>query len=204
MVSSTSPTKGDDGKAQPHRREQILDVAIELFHQKGYHGTGMDEIGDAAGITGPGIYRHFKSKAQILDVGIRAAVTRSLENARRIVETTDSPQQALEDLIGNFVDGLLLSRAVSSVVMRERHALAPATRRWVDRAERLHVEEWVHVLSQLRTDLSDGEARLMVHAALWMCLSVTYYESGIDPAREGEVLKRMVRTSLLGTGPLPS
>jgi AcrR family transcriptional regulator len=204
MVSSTSPTKGDDGKAQPHRREQILDVAIELFHQKGYHGTGMDEIGDAAGITGPGIYRHFKSKAQILDVGIRAAVTRSLENARRIVETTDSPQQALEDLIGNFVDGLLLSRAVSSVVMRERHALAPATRRWVDRAERLHVEEWVHVLSQLRTDLSDGEARLMVHAALWMCLSVTYYESGIDPAREAEVLKRMVRTSLLGTGPLPS
>lgn len=204
MVSSTSPTRGDDGKAPPHRREQILDVAIELFHQKGYHGTGMDEIGDAAGITGPGIYRHFKSKAQILDVGIRAAVTRSLENARRIVETTDSPEQALEDLIGNFVDGLLLSRAVSSVVMRERHALAPATRRWVDRAERLHVEEWVHVLSQLRTDLSDGEARMMVHAALWMCLSVTYYESGIDPAREGDVLKRMVRTSLLGTAPLPS
>jgi AcrR family transcriptional regulator len=204
MVSSTSPTRGDDGKAPPRRREQILDVAIELFHQKGYHGTGMDEIGDAAGITGPGIYRHFKSKAQILDVGIRAAVSRSLENARRIVETTDSPEQALEDLIGNFVDGLLLSRAVSSVVMRERHALAPATRRWVDRAERLHVEEWVHVLSQLRTDLSDGEARMMVHAALWMCLSVTYYESGIDPAREGDVLKRMVRTSLLGTGPLPS
>lgn len=204
MVSSTSPTRGDDGKAPPHRREQILDVAIELFHQKGYHGTGMDEIGDAAGITGPGIYRHFKSKAQILDVGIRAAVTRSLENARRIVETTDSPEQALEDLIGNFVDGLLLSRAVSSVVMRERHALAPATRRWVDRAERLHVEEWVHVLSQLRTDLSDGEARMMVHAALWMCLSVTYYESGIDPTREGDVLKRMVRTSLLGTAPLPS
>lgn len=203
MTRSSTSAKDSAGKRQPHRREQILDAAMELFHQKGYHGTGMDEIGDAAGITGPGVYRHFESKEQILAVGIRASVTDALERSRAIVETTDSPELALDGLISNFVDGLLGSRALSAVLMRERHALAPSTRRWVDRAERLHVEEWVHVLSQLRTDLSDGEARMMVHAALWMCLSVTYYESGIDPKREGEVLKRMVRAALLCPAPRP-
>lgn len=196
-------THSTDSKPNPrsHRRDQILDAAFDLFHEKGYHGTGMDDIGDAAGITGPGVYRHFKSKEQILAVGIRAAVTESLERSRAIVETTESPAKALESLISNFVDGLLSSREISAVVMRERHALAPTTRRWVERAERLHVEEWVHVLSQLRTDLTDGEARMMVHAALWMCLSVAYYESGIDAKTEGKVLIRMVRAALLCDAP---
>jgi len=204
MAGNSTSTKGDGGKRQPHRREQIMDAAMDLFHQKGYHGTGMDEIGDAAGITGPGVYRHFKSKEQILAVGVRAAVTESLERSRAIVESTESPERALEGLIGNFVDGLLRNRAVAAVVMRERRALAPTTRRWVDRAERLHVEEWVHVISQLRPDLSDGQIRMMVHAALWMCLSVAYYESGLNAEAEGEVLKHMTRAALLCFAPRPT
>jgi len=201
MGRSPASAKDNVNKRQPHRREQILDAAMELFHQKGYHGTGMDEIGDAAGITGPGVYRHFESKEQILAVGIRAKVTDALERSRAIVETTESPELALDGLISNFVDGLLGSRALSAVLMRETPCSRPGdppVGRPGGTPPRRGV---VHVLSQLRADLSDGEARMMVHAALWMCLSVTYYESGIDPKREGEVLKRMVRAALLCPAP---
>jgi AcrR family transcriptional regulator len=187
----------DGKKRRPHRRDQILAAAMDLFHAKGYHATGMDEIGAAAGITGPGIYRHFKSKEQILATGVRRSVTEALDNARSIVESTSTPREALEGLIANFVEGLLANRSLSAVIMRERHALSPTTRRSVERAERLHVEEWVHILSQLRPDLTDGESRMMVHAGLWTCLSVAYYESGIDPEREGQVLTQMVRAALL-------
>lgn len=193
----------DGKKRRPHRRDQILDAAMELFHAKGYHATGMDEIGAAAGITGPGVYRHFKSKEQILATGARAAVAEALERSRAIVESTDSPRQAFDGLIANFVEGLIANRALSGVVMRERHALSTATRRLVERAERLHVEEWVNVLSHMRPDLSDAEARMMVHAALWTCLSVAYFESGIDPVREAGVLEAMVRAALLSGADRP-
>jgi len=183
-------------KRRPHRRDQILRAAMDLFHEKGYHATGMDEIGAAAGITGPGIYRHFKSKEQILATGIREAVSEALERNRAIVGAGDSPRRALEGLIANFVDGLLINRWLSAVLMRERHAMSPATRRWVERAEDQHVADWVGALRQVRPELSEGEASLMAHAGLWMCLCVVYYSSGLDPERESEMLTRMVSTAL--------
>ncbi len=44
------------------RRAQILDVALEVFGQGGYHGASMNDIADAAGVTKPVLYQHFDSK----------------------------------------------------------------------------------------------------------------------------------------------
>ncbi len=43
-------------------RQQILDVALALFAQKGYAATTVREIVDAAGITAPSLYYYFGSK----------------------------------------------------------------------------------------------------------------------------------------------
>ena len=185
-------------KRRPDRRARILAAAMDLFHRNGYHATGMDEIGAAAGITGPGIYRHFQSKEQILATGIREALTAGLERNRAILGGHESPRAALDGLIASFVEGLIADRWLSALIMRERHDLAPDTRRWVDQAERAHIEAWVQALGRLRPDLSEREARLMVHAGLWMCLCVAYYDSGLDPRREAEMLEAMVRAALLG------
>ena len=48
------------------RQRKILDVAAQLFHEKGFHGVGIDEIGRQAGVSGPAVYRHFKGKDEIL------------------------------------------------------------------------------------------------------------------------------------------
>ena len=52
--------------AGPTRREQILDAAAELFARYGFHGVGIDDIGKAVGISGPALYRHFRSKDAML------------------------------------------------------------------------------------------------------------------------------------------
>jgi AcrR family transcriptional regulator len=44
------------------RRRQLLDVAVERFAAKGFHATSMEEIADAAGVTKPVLYQHFRSK----------------------------------------------------------------------------------------------------------------------------------------------
>ena len=47
------------------RRPQLLDVALELFAVRGYHATSMNEIAEAAGVTKPVLYQHFRSKREL-------------------------------------------------------------------------------------------------------------------------------------------
>jgi len=49
-----------------NRKAQLTDLAAELFRRHGYHQVGVQEIAAAAGLTGPAVYRHFRSKQEIL------------------------------------------------------------------------------------------------------------------------------------------
>jgi AcrR family transcriptional regulator len=58
----------------PDRRRQLLGAALEIFAAKGFHRASMDEIADAAGVTKPVVYQHFRSKralfhALVVDIG---------------------------------------------------------------------------------------------------------------------------------------
>ncbi len=58
------------------RRAQLLDVALTVFAEAGYHDTTMDQIASRAGVTKPVLYQHFPSKHQLYlevlrDVGRR-------------------------------------------------------------------------------------------------------------------------------------
>ncbi|MEO6122186.1 MAG: TetR/AcrR family transcriptional regulator [Ilumatobacteraceae bacterium] len=47
------------------RREQLLDVALQVFARQGYHGASMNDIAEAAGVTKPVVYQHFDSKREL-------------------------------------------------------------------------------------------------------------------------------------------
>jgi AcrR family transcriptional regulator len=47
------------------RREQLLDVALQVFARQGYHGTSMNDVAEAAGVTKPVVYQHFDSKRDL-------------------------------------------------------------------------------------------------------------------------------------------
>lgn len=70
------------------RREQILDVAIEVFGRSGYFGASMNDIAEAAGVTKPVLYQHFDSKSDLYrallsEVGARllGAISKATANA---------------------------------------------------------------------------------------------------------------------------
>lgn len=47
------------------RRTAILEAAMEAFASRGYHGTSIDDIASAAGISKALIYEHFRSKRDL-------------------------------------------------------------------------------------------------------------------------------------------
>ena len=70
------------------RRDQLLDVALEVFATAGFHGASMNDVAEAAGVTKPVLYQHFDSKndlfAALLDeVGrrMRTAIDKATADA---------------------------------------------------------------------------------------------------------------------------
>lgn len=51
--------------ARPARRAQLLDTARDVFVERGYHATGMDEIATRAGVSKPVLYQHFPGKMEL-------------------------------------------------------------------------------------------------------------------------------------------
>lgn len=48
-------------------KERILEEALQLFAQNGYTGTSMNDIAARLGVTKAALYKHYKSKQEILD-----------------------------------------------------------------------------------------------------------------------------------------
>ncbi|MBO4636813.1 MAG: TetR/AcrR family transcriptional regulator [Clostridiales bacterium] len=53
--------------SEPKTKEKLVQAALDLFSQKGYAATGVDEIAESIGIKGPNIYKYFKGKEAFLD-----------------------------------------------------------------------------------------------------------------------------------------
>jgi len=81
---ATRPELSRRGRAtRAHDRpEQVRAAALELFAAQGYRGTTVDEIGARAGIRGPSVYKHFRSKQELL-VDIVVGTTDALLAAQR-------------------------------------------------------------------------------------------------------------------------
>ena len=52
---------------EKNTKERILDEALKLFAQRGYMGTSMNDIADRLEVTKAALYKHYKSKQEILD-----------------------------------------------------------------------------------------------------------------------------------------
>jgi AcrR family transcriptional regulator len=166
------------------RRDEILDAAALLFAERGYHGVTIDDIGAAVGMTGPGIYRHFAGKEDVLaQMLLRISVRLRDEGARR-VEAAPDAASALEALLRWHVDFSLRQPALITVHGRELGNVPEPARRQVRRLQRLYVEEWVGVVSELLPGASQARLRVAVHAAIGL-LNSTPYSLG-NSARPGE------------------
>jgi hypothetical protein len=83
--------------------------------------------------------------------------------------------------------------------MYERRTLSAETRATMDRLERLHLEEWLHALLQLRPQLSDAEARVMIRAVHGLAVAAIVYRSGIERAALVELVVAMTMKALTVT-----
>lgn len=181
----------------PARKERILAAAADLLAGSGFHAVGMSDIGAAAGVTGSAIYRHFDSKSAVLVALFDRAIDRLLADAQHIVHDTRDLGKALANLIAGQVDFVISDREVAIVYHNEIYNLPEDDRRRLRRKQRLYLEEWVHVLHELRAELSDTEARVVVHAAIGAVQSTLFHNSGLAEQQLRQLLTDAAHAVLL-------
>ena len=77
------------------RRQQILDIAAELFAARGFHGVSVAELGAACGISGPALYKHFESKdAMLAEMLVSISETLLAEGRSRVAGRRGSARGA--------------------------------------------------------------------------------------------------------------
>jgi AcrR family transcriptional regulator len=179
----------------PARKERILSAAADLVARDGFTAVSMEDIGEAVGITASAIYRHYDSKSAVLVAMLDRVVDKLLADGRAIASAgLADPRGALARLVDGYIDFVLGDRACAQVYFREIAQVPPDDRRRLRRNQRLYVEEWVLLLTELRPGLDDACARALVHAAVGVMQSTLWYSPGLPQER----LRDLLRQAALG------
>jgi AcrR family transcriptional regulator len=190
----------------PARKERILSAAADLVARNGFTAVSMEDIGEAVGITASAIYRHYDSKSAVLVAMFDRVVDRLLGDGQAIAASrTADPADALARLVEGHIDFVINDRDVAQVYFREIAQVPAADRRRLRRNQRLYVEEWVLLLTELRPGLDDSAARALVHAAIGVIQSTLWYSAGLPADRLRSLLRACARGVLSGTvDPVPA
>lgn len=122
------------------RRAQLLDHAVDVFAERGYHGTSMDDIAGRAGVTKPVLYQHFTSKSHLYGTIVRAVGTEITELIRASYDDPELGPLPVNRAVGALVRAVLsmesrvrmltpsqsVDEDIDAVVLEQRHAVIDA------------------------------------------------------------------------------
>ena len=196
MASERAPRRRD-----PERKARILVAAAELANRRSFHTIGMADIGAEAGIVGSGIYRHFPSKTAILVALLDQVMNRLQDGAAAVSGLAMDEQSTLSELVRDHIVVAIEDRAVLAVYHQEIHTLPDDDRRRLRRAQRLYLDNWAHALAPLRTELTEAELRVAVHAAVGAIQSTLFFHAGLPDAHLARLLDTIAH-GCLGVAPV--
>ncbi|OBJ72302.1 TetR/AcrR family transcriptional regulator, partial [Mycobacterium sp. 1274756.6] len=181
MVASAPPGRrgaadkaGRRTRLKSDRRDKLLAAAERLIAERGYLSVRLEDIGAAAGVSGPAIYRHFPNKEALLVELLVGISTRLLDGARGVLAGGGDAATVLERLVDFHLDFVFSEPDLIRIQDRDLANLPAPAHRQVRRAQRRYVEIWVAVLRELQPAVGEAEARLMAHAAFGLLNSTPH------------------------------
>lgn len=202
-AAAMSPSTLDGKSARGlDRREMILTEAARLFRRHGFHATGIDDIGAAVGITGPGVYRHFESKQHLLEEIIERGIARHQQIFAEVGKLGLRPPEALRKVVELSADAVAHNQDVAAIYFQDARNLAPDALTRFTRIQRVIITEWVDVLCNVRPELSREDARVAVRIVGGLLNSVAYFATAMPSKRLGRFLADMALAALFA--PIPT
>lgn len=183
-------------QAKVQRREALLLAAARLFAERGYSGVSIEELGAAAGVSGPAVYKHFPSKQAVLGALLLDASEGLFAGGEKVV-ATEHGVKALGALVRFHTSFALANPDVIRVQDRDLDSLVDPDRHTVRTLQRRYVELWVEVLAELKPDADPAVLRTRAHAVFGLLNSTPHSGLGLSNAVLREELEHIALAALL-------
>ena len=168
------PPTTQRGKAKENRRQALLTAAASLFALNGFNRVSLEDLGAAAGVSGPAVYRHFPGKQAVLADLLVTVSQELLDGGRQVVEREADPLAALRQLVEFQVDFALGKPDVIRVQDRDLTNLSEQDQSAVRTLQRSYVEVWVDVLAKVHPGTDPAELRMRAHATFGLINSTPH------------------------------
>lgn len=175
------------------RNRKILDTAAELFYEKGFHGTSVDELGSRAGLSGPAIYRHFSGKDEILATLFDEAMDELIGATEPVYEDADLD---LQRMIRHHALYAARHRHLVNVSQREDRSLVDPWRKAINRRRKQYVQGWEAAVTRSIPAASPAEVSVATQSCLGMIFSIAYWPAKVT--RTAGLADHMVRMATEG------
>jgi AcrR family transcriptional regulator len=182
----------------------MLELAAELFAEKGFRATTVRDIADAAGVLSGSLYHHFDSKESIVDQLLYEFLHDLLTRYQEVVAAGGSPRAALERFIEVAFDALSRHRAAVVVFQQDGAYLAEFERFDYINEIAAEIERlWLTVIEQ---GVADGElvtenpklAYHFIRDAVWV--SVRWYRPDGEWST-ADLSRQFIATVIQGLAP---
>lgn len=161
-------------QAKESRRQALLTAAAALFAVNGFNRVSLEDLGSAAGVSGPAVYRHFSGKQAVLADLLTTVSQDLLAGGKRVVEDNPDPATALRRLVEFQVDFALGKPDVIRVQDRDLSNLSDQDQSAVRTLQRSYVEIWVEVLARIHPGTDASDLRMRAHATFGLINSTPH------------------------------
>jgi AcrR family transcriptional regulator len=123
-------------KRSSFRRQEILNLAAEVFFEKGYHNASINDISTRLGTTKAAIYYHFHNKEEILYTIVDEMTSRLLLKLRSCISSYDDPIERLQALITSQISFIKTHKKELKILVEDKRFLTGELRHLTREKER--------------------------------------------------------------------
>lgn len=159
--------------ASHDEQKQVIELrAAELFAQRGYHGTSMNDVALASNLSKPAVYHYFRDKDELLSHIAGGHVSRLVELVESVEGDGDvAPQHRLETLITRFLHEYAGAQNSHRVLTQDVKFLPQAQREHVLALERRVVQGFADAAVAFRPELAEANLQKVVAMLLFGMLN---------------------------------
>lgn len=123
LLGETDSGEDQKSSARLATRERVLEAALGVFSEKGFHVATMDEVAERAGVGKGTLYRHFANKETLFTELVRQRLEELEMKARTILDGQDDVLTMIAKYIRVYFEFFDRNQRLYRLIVQERHDL---------------------------------------------------------------------------------
>lgn len=152
-------------------KQDIINCALQLFYQKGYSETSMDDIAEELGVKKASLYYHINSKKELLYEMIESIGLKGIPELEIIVLSNQSPYEKLKDALRLHTTMVLNNVEYTALIHDEEKTLDREQREYIYSIKRKYQEFFKRIILEgIETgDFINIDVSILVNIVLGAC-----------------------------------